>query len=597
MYRILILFLLQASLRALLWFELSIVPGSYDDFRGLIGDFALAMALASLTCLLPKRLWLLEKWLFISLATLLAACAVVNFEVVLATGSNVNFDHLMFVAQPAMLKGSIISLDNFGPLVFVLVVIGAAAWTEFKRPSARKLSKFAGPLAFAFSLLLLWNSVNKRFIVGTSYWRQYNFIVGNLHEVTMRLKPKLKVKRSSNATIHGTRPNGTDLNGSSLVEKPINATKVTRPNVLILLFESVSGARHPGEINQDIKFHRFKSFEKIAEQGLRVRNFIALNRQTNRGEFSIICGQFPNLSENAAKMDMYDSKRDGACLPSVLANDGYRTMYLQAAPLAFMNKMRFMPDAGFQKVHGAEVFKAGSFNSGWGANDRALLDMTKDKITELSKDQSSPWLLTVLTVGTHHPYETSPDFRSDYKPGSYEHSMAFLDAEFLKFIDWMQASSLLENTLVLVSADESAGMRHEALDRVAQNWLPLYAVGPGIPRQSINDSTFTTADVALSVMDYTNGEEAKNNANFSGRSFFRKYADEREIVYGNCFHRTVGLFESARSVVICNRDYEGCERLEWSDSLFWPYSSAKDQSIDKAKIRTMVDEVQWVPDL
>ncbi len=368
------------------------------------------------------------------------------------------------------------------------------------------------------------------------------------------------------------------------------------PNVLLLLFEGVSAARHPGEIDDKYKFHRFASFAKLETLGLRVRNFAGLNRQTNRGEFSLLCGQFPNLSENAAKMNMYDPTQDQPCLPTILKEHGYRTIYLQAALLDFMNKNRFMPDAGFEHVFGAEIFKVDEgFNTGWGPNDRTLLEKAKEKIIELDAVKGSPWFLTALTVGTHHPYGTAADFGSKYRRGSLEHAMAFLDAEILKLLDWLSTSGLLENTLVLVTADESAGVRKESIDRMAQNWLPLYVLGPGISKASVNNSMFTTADLALSVSDYVFGSKAQDTK-FEGRSFFRTYDDERNFVFGNCFFRTVGLVEGNKSIVMCDRDYESCERFRWLDKPFWPYVADTNQAIDIPSIKNLIDTVQWLPD-
>ena len=45
------------------------------------------------------------------------------------------------------------------------------------------------------------------------------------------------------------------------------------------------------------------------------------------------------------------------CLPAALAEAGYATVYLQAAPLTFMLKDKFMPRIGFERVARRGVFR------------------------------------------------------------------------------------------------------------------------------------------------------------------------------------------------------------------------------------------------
>ena len=87
---------------------------------------------------------------------------------------------------------------------------------------------------------------------------------------------------------------------------------------------------------------------------------------------------------------------------------GYRTVFLQAAPLAFMLKDRFMPRAGFQQVLGNDWFQEYYVRNDWGVDDRAFLEQAAAMVESLAAARQ-PWFLTLLSVGTHHPFILPPD--------------------------------------------------------------------------------------------------------------------------------------------------------------------------------------------
>ena len=80
-------------------------------------------------------------------------------------------------------------------------------------------------------------------------------------------------------------------------------------------------------------------------------------RRTNRGLYSGLCGELPNLQVGVPKMTAYLDGGTRECLPKVLRRNGYRTVYLQAAPLAFMLKDQFMRKAGFEELIGDAWFE------------------------------------------------------------------------------------------------------------------------------------------------------------------------------------------------------------------------------------------------
>ena len=62
---------------------------------------------------------------------------------------------------------------------------------------------------------------------------------------------------------------------------------------------------------------------------------------------------------------------------------------------------------GIQEVPWAEWFAASDFRTLWGVDDRAFFAGARRLLEEL-REEPEPWFLTLLTVGTHHPYVVPP---------------------------------------------------------------------------------------------------------------------------------------------------------------------------------------------
>ena len=201
-----------------------------------------------------------------------------------------------------------------------------------------------------------------------------------------------------------------------------------------------------------------------------------------------------------------------------------------------MDKDRFMKLIGFEEIGGEEWFDhtPPTFFTYWGINDRDFFLQSLEKIEALDKKrrehstrgEAAPWFLTLLTVGTHHPY-TLPD---DYTGGEELHpklrSSAFLDDALDLFLSRLEEKGVLENTLVIVTSDESHGMDTNIL--LAGNWGLCFALmpetrGTSVKEQSqkINPGLFGLADLPLSILDYV-GLAASSDA-IAGRSIFRDY--------------------------------------------------------------------------
>lgn len=100
------------------------------------------------------------------------------------------------------------------------------------------------------------------------------------------------------------------------------------------------------------------------------------------------------------------------CLADVLKRQGYQTLYMGGAPLAFAGKGKFLSAHGYDVVLGKNDFLPrleGKELSPWGVYDQDLFMFAKQELGEL-KNKGEPFLFSLLTLDTHHPSGlASPD--------------------------------------------------------------------------------------------------------------------------------------------------------------------------------------------
>jgi phosphoglycerol transferase len=95
------------------------------------------------------------------------------------------------------------------------------------------------------------------------------------------------------------------------------------------------------------------------------------------------------------------------CLGDYLKQQGYTNHYLGGANGQFAGKGQFLASHGFDEVHDLAWFKQqkkiGRIHySAWGVHDDVLLDTAYQRFEQLSR-AGSPFMLTTLTMDTHHP--------------------------------------------------------------------------------------------------------------------------------------------------------------------------------------------------
>ncbi|HCF58858.1 MAG TPA: hypothetical protein DFS52_12815 [Myxococcales bacterium] len=519
------------------------------DVRGFFSDAAMA-GLVALVALLVSRVSKVAGWvLFVAWLVLNHA----NFEHVAFLGSFLDPTYASYLGDSTFLLGSGLAASQ--PALLASVAVASGALFALARPRRDTWLAPAAVLAAVTLVVSLALPLRDENVL----WRQGHCLQLNAGRAFAPGRGRVEPAK---------------LPLPDLAGEPVVAMPRPRTNVLLVMLESVSGAYLPSvAADHGIDYPtKMRAFDTLAKRGLLFTSFLSQQRQTNRGEYALLCGDHPRLLTAEAKMTAYVRGGTRKCLPAILRDAGYETVYMQAASLAFMFKDQFMPRIGFGRSIGSSELPRAYARSEWGVDDRALFEQAFERIDELRKGDK-PWFFALLTVGTHHPFLVPEGF--DGAPGQkgQARAMAYADAALGELFERLEQSGVLEDTLVLVTSDESAGLLAGYDDLTAalsQNWSVLAAFAPTGESGRVAE-IYAQSDLALSVVDYLGLAEGAGE--LTGRSVFRRYQQPRTVYFANGYRRSTHAVETSGELLACREDFYRCTRRAFEPGrLFAPAS-------------------------
>ena len=425
-----------------------------------------------------------------------------------------------YLTDPAFVQNSVQGYHLSAPVLsgVLLGAVVAAGFVKVERPPIRLF--FVG-LALFGGLLAVQTQLSRQ-DVGASIAARYNPLHWLVADAMVAPSPTRLADLPLDALPESLRT--LDLSGTSVLAGPGRAK-----NVLIVVMEGMPGLYYP-EIREamgvDSSPFDLKGLVASTKDAMLVPDFVAHSHQTIRGLYSMLCGDFSKFSYEMSKAFEVENnpERAGQCLPAQMAKQGWTTHYLQGAGLAFMSKDKVMPAIGFQEVHGSEWFtEADPYPFMWGKTDPVFFRGARHYIDAL-RAKPEPWLLTLLTVGTHQPYAAPDDIVAQH-PNRMIATSAILDEAVAGFLAGLRKDGVLEDTLVILTSDESHG--DEMADWMS-SWGIMAILAPereSLPR--LKSGSFGLVDVTPSVLDYVGITPPPA---VIGRSLFRDYARPRDMI-------------------------------------------------------------------
>lgn len=169
------------------------------------------------------------------------------------------------------------------------------------------------------------------------------------------------------------------------------------------------------------------------------------------------------------RVTLYDENTQGeavrsflpnaTCLGDILAQHGYRNVFMGGASPTFAGKGKFLHSHGYHEVYGKEDWvMAGAPPdqlNGWGLYDGRLLARAKTKLQQLQAAQQ-PFNLTLLTVNTHEPNGHLSQRCAARGFRGFAGVVGCASLHVAEFVAFMEQNGYLANTNVVILGDHLA---------------------------------------------------------------------------------------------------------------------------------------------
>lgn len=263
------------------------------------------------------------------------------------------------------------------------------------------------------------------------------------------------------------------------------------PDVVLIVLESTRTDVVPPYARRE----RWAGSPALAELAPRAVTFEAVYASvthTSKALVGMLCGMYPRLEmpivENLA------GNLPFTCLPDLLKRAGYRTAFLQTASGRFENRPGLIRNLGFEQAAFLETLdRDGRFErTGYfGLDELAMVEPAAG----WAAAGEQPYLLTLLTVTPHHPYEV-PGAGGAWRGESleqYQAAVGYQDRFVGELIAALGRRGALDDAVIVIAGDhgeafgEHARLQHDAVPYEEVVRVPLLVLGPeeriGPPRR------------------------------------------------------------------------------------------------------------------
>jgi hypothetical protein len=280
-----------------------------------------------------------------------------------------------------------------------------------------------------------------------------------------------------------------------------------QPNVLVLILESTRADRFPW-VDAPEDAARAPNLAALAAQSVAFTDTYAGVTHTSKALVSLLCGVHPRL--NMAITEAAPGGLPARCLPQLLGEAGWRSLFVQPALGAFEDRPGLIANMGFERglyKEDLDALAPGAFeHTGYfGLDEYAALEPALGWLEE----GEGPWLLALLTASTHHPFQApgrpSPRDPEDEEP-SYLEALAYVDGFIGELMGRLEAGGYLEDTLIVVVGDhgeafgEHGRRYHNIVPYQEGVRVPLLLSGPGVGPPRVDGALRSQVDLLPTVL-------------------------------------------------------------------------------------------------
>ncbi|MEA3398717.1 MAG: sulfatase-like hydrolase/transferase, partial [Patescibacteria group bacterium] len=147
---------------------------------------------------------------------------------------------------------------------------------------------------------------------------------------------------------------------------------------------------------------------RYSKQGVFFPSFYSSSVQTIRNEESILCGLPPALKENLISGLSWGKIDSLSCLPRILEQLGYKTLFFKDDSLNFAHTGDFMSGIGFEEIHHEDIMHKNDPELPWGFREDIFFDRVLEYIKSHYANEKI-FAYIALSATNHTPFEINDD--------------------------------------------------------------------------------------------------------------------------------------------------------------------------------------------
>lgn len=264
-------------------------------------------------------------------------------------------------------------------------------------------------------------------------------------------------------------------------------TAMNKKNVMIIIVESLA-KEYTGLLNKDIKNYKgYTPFlDSLMLQSHTFTNAFANGRKSIDAMPSVLTS-IPSLVQPYVLSPYGIDKLLG--LGKILKKKGYKTAFFHGAPNGSMGFDAFVNLAGFDEYYGMnEYHHDADFDGYWGIPDDKFLQYMAKTLDTFRQ----PFVSTVFTLSSHHPFILPPGFKGKFKGGPLpiHKVIQYMDFSLNHFFRTASKMPWYKNTIFIITADHcNLSYLPEYNSTIGRHAIPIIFFEPGNPQEKQMDST------------------------------------------------------------------------------------------------------------